>query len=270
MEFALGFVIAVFISLTGVGAGSLTVPLLILLVHLPTAQCVGTAQIFAAVVKLLTVPGYISRKQVNWRVVFYMLATGLPGVLVGALLLKRIPMGLVTGMVGLIITSIALLNLFRFSHVVRHDRTPWMAAIGLPVGLEMGFSAAGSGAIGALALMSLTTLNPAEIVGTGLCFGFVLSVAGSAVHLAIGTVNTAVLWKLLVGGAAGAFAGTSVSAHVPSKKLRLALCVILVAIGAQLFWKSLSEFYSPVDAASPAVDAPALVVPASARPPATK
>lgn len=266
MEFALGFIIAVFISLTGVGAGSLTVPLLIL-IGLPTAQCVGTAQIFAAVVKILTVPRYIARKQVNWRVVFYMLVTGLPGVLGGALLLKRVPMNVVTGLVGLIITSIALMNLIRFSHVVRHDRSHWLALVGLPVGLEMGFSAAGSGAVGQLALMSLTKLSSAEIVGTGLCFGFVLSVAGSAVHLAIGTVNGAVLWKLLVGGVAGAFAGSATAAHVSSRKLRLALCVVLVVIGAQLSWRSFSEMYaSNVNAASPAIVEPAAVVPAAAAP----
>lgn len=263
MDFALGFVIAVFIALTGVGAGSLTVPLLIL-TGLPTAQCVGTAQIFAAVVKLLTVPGYILRKQVNWRVVFYMLVTGLPGVVGGALLLKRIPMSLVTGAVGLIITSIALLNLFRFSHVVRHERMRWMALVGLPVGLEMGFSAAGSGAIGQLALMSLTKLDSAEIVGTGLCFGFVLSVAGSAAHLAIGTVSAAVLWKLLIGGVAGAFAGSSMAAHVSSKKLRLVLCLALVFAGAQLFWKSFSDMYAT------AGNKPAAVLPAAEAAPLPK
>jgi uncharacterized protein len=253
MEIFLGFIIAVFIALTGVGAGSLTVPLL-MLTGLPAAQCVGTAQIFAAVVKILTAPGYIARRQVNWRVVWYMVATGLPGVVCGALLLKRVPVNLVGFVVGLIITSIALLNLFRFSHVARHDRTPWMAAIGLPVGLEMGFSAAGSGAVGALALMSLTTLSSGEIVGTGLCFGFVLSVAGSAVHLAIGTVNMAVLWKLLIGGAAGAFAGSALAAHLSSKKLRFALCVVLVFVGAQLSWSSFWKMYSTsVSAAGPAV-----------------
>ena len=53
MEIALGFVISVFIALTGVGAGSLTTPLLILLLGMPAKQCVGTALIFGAVVKII-------------------------------------------------------------------------------------------------------------------------------------------------------------------------------------------------------------------------
>ena len=67
MEIALGFVIAVFIAITGVGAGSMTTPLLILLLNMPTKQAVGTALVFGAAVKILSTPLYIVRKQVNWR-----------------------------------------------------------------------------------------------------------------------------------------------------------------------------------------------------------
>ncbi len=250
MEFALGFIIAVFIALTGVGAGSLTTPLLILILGLPAKECVGTALIFGTVVKVLTVPSYVARREVNWRVVGYMIAAGIPGVIGGAFLLSRVPATLVTGLVGLTIASIALLNLFRFGKVVRHDRAKWLSPIGGLIGLEMGFSSAGAGAIGALAMMSLTTLTTTEIVGTDLTFGLALSAVGGLIHAGLGDVNTAVLWKLLVGGAAGAFAGASLAAHIESKKLRFALCLALVYIGLQLSYTSFSKMYS-VSAAAP-------------------
>src|SRR5580704_10926452 len=107
MEIALGFVIAVFIALTGVGAGSLTTPLLILLLGLPAKECVGTALIFGTVVKILTVPSYVARKQVNWRVFGFMTAAGIPGVIGGAFLLNKVPTNWVTALVGLTIASIA-------------------------------------------------------------------------------------------------------------------------------------------------------------------
>jgi uncharacterized membrane protein YfcA len=53
-----------------------------------------------------------------------------------------------------------------------------------------------------------------------------------------------VLWKLLAGGIPGALLGSSIAAHMPSKKLKFALCVALVVIGAQLSWKSFNEYYS--------------------------
>src|SRR3978361_698128 len=105
MQIALGFVIAIFIGLTGVGAGSLTTPLLILLLGMPTNQAVGTALIFGAVVKLITTPFYIQRKQVNWRALAYLLGTGLPGVLAGSLLFQGIKSDLLTGFVGLTIVG---------------------------------------------------------------------------------------------------------------------------------------------------------------------
>jgi hypothetical protein len=244
MEIALGFVISVFIALTGVGAGSLTTPLLFLLVGLPAKECVGTALIFATVVKVVTVPSYIARGKVNWRVFAYLTATGLPGVIAGAFLMKRLPTDIVMGCVGLTIVSITLVNLARFTHVVQHDRAPWLGPLGALIGLEMGFSSAGAGAIGALAMMSLTKLTMTEIVGTNLTFGLALSAVGGLIHAGLGDVNTAVLWKLLTGGIVGALAGTYFASHVPSKKLRFALCLALVYIGGQLSWTSFSKVYA--------------------------
>jgi hypothetical protein len=244
MEIALGFIIAIFIAITGVGAGSMTTPLLILLLGMPTKQAVGTALIFGAAVKILTTPLYIARRQVNWRAFGFLLATGLPGVLIGTLLLKGFKSDLLTAFVGFTIVSVATLNLFRFSNITRHDRTPWLAAVGLPIGVEVGFSSAGAGALGALCLMNMTMLSPAAVVGTDLSFGLVLSLVGGGIHAALGDLNTPVLIKLLIGGAAGALAGGLLASRLPSKKLRLVLCVALVLLGGNLCWKGVSDYWN--------------------------
>ena len=240
MEILLGFVIAVFIGLTGVGAGSMTTPLLILLLGMPTSQAVGTALIYGAVVKILTTPMYIRRRQVDWRALGFLLATGLPGVLGGSLILSGFKSDWVTVFVGVTIMSIALLNLFRFADVARHDRTPWLALVGLPIGLEVGFSSAGAGALGALCLMNMTMLAPAAVVGTDLSFGLVLSLVGGGIRAAMGDLNTTVLIRLLIGGVAGAVTGAVLASRLPSKKLRFFLCLVLVFLGGQLAWKGLS------------------------------
>ena len=242
MEIALGFIIAIFIALTGVGAGSMTTPLLILLIGMPTRQAVGTALIFGAAVKILTTPMYIKRRQVNWRAFGFLMATGLPGVLIGTLVLQGFKSDLLTAFVGFTIVSIATLNLFRFSSIARHDRTPWLAAVALPIGIEVGFSSAGAGALGALCLMNMTTMVPAAVVGTDLSFGLVLSTVGGGIHAALGDLNVPVLIKLLIGGAAGALAGSLLASRLPSKKLRLVLSVALVLLGANLCWKGLSDY----------------------------
>ncbi|MEO8097649.1 MAG: sulfite exporter TauE/SafE family protein [Acidobacteriota bacterium] len=240
MEILLGFVIAVFIGMTGVGAGSMTTPLLILLLGMPTAQAVGTALIFGAAVKIITTPFYLARRQVDWRALGFLLATGLPGVLVGSLILSGIKSDWVTAFVGFTIVCISLINLFRFSAVTRHDRTKWLSLVGLPIGLEVGFSSAGAGALGALCLMNMTLLSPAAIVGTDLSFGLVLSVVGGGIRAAMGDLNGSVLIKLLMGGAVGAIVGSLLAQKLPSKKLKFVLCVALVGLGANLAWKGLS------------------------------
>src|SRR5512140_40878 len=243
MEIALGFIIAVFIAITGVGAGSMTTPLLILLIGMPTKQAVGTALIFGAAVKILTTPLYIARRQVNWRAVGFLMSTGLPGVLIGTLLLQNFKSDLLTAFVVFTVVSIVICNLFRFSNITRHDRTPWLSAVGLPIGIEVGFSSAGAGALGALCLMNMTTMVPAAVVGTDLSFGLVLSTVGGGIHAALGDLNVPVLIKLLIGGAAGALTGGLLASRLPSKKLRLALCIALVLLGANLCWKGVSDYW---------------------------
>jgi len=102
----------------------------------------------------------------------------------------------------------------------------------------VGFSSAGSDALGALALLSLTPLNSAEVVGTDLCFGLALSIVGGGIHAALGSFNSAVLIKL-IGGVPGAITGSMLASCVPSQKLRCALSLVLVALGAQICWKGL-------------------------------
>ena len=113
MTYFLGFVIAIAIGLTGVGAGTLTTPLLILTVGLPARIAVGTALIFGAVVKIITSPVYMARRQVDWRTLGIMLAGGVPGVLIGVFLLRGVDGKVITGVIGITIVIVAIFNLFR-------------------------------------------------------------------------------------------------------------------------------------------------------------
>jgi uncharacterized protein len=160
-------------------------------------------------------------------------------VLAGSLVLHGVKTGLMMAVIGFTIMSIALLNLFRFSSAPRPDRSKWLALVGLPIGAEVGFSSAGSGALGALALLSLTPLSSAEVVGTDLCFGLALSLVGGGIHAALGSFNGAVIVKLLIGGIPGAITGSMLASRVPSTKLRYALSLAMVVLGAQICWKGL-------------------------------
>ena len=87
MPFIVGFMIALAVGLTGVGAGSITAPVLILFFAVSPADAVGTALIFAAVIKLIVAPMYFSRQQVSREVLLRLCFGGLPGVLLGVYLI---------------------------------------------------------------------------------------------------------------------------------------------------------------------------------------
>src|SRR5256884_8499916 len=63
----LGFFIALAVGLTGVGGGSFTVPALLLIVGLPAGEAVGTAFVFAGVLRLIAAPFYLLGRQVHSR-----------------------------------------------------------------------------------------------------------------------------------------------------------------------------------------------------------
>jgi hypothetical protein len=237
MIYLLGFVIAIAIGLTGVGAGTLTTPLLILTVGLPARIAVGTSLIFGAVVKIITSPFYMARRQVDWRTLAIMLAGGVPGVLIGVFVLRGVDGKMITGVIGITIVIVAIFNLFRPTAEHRHDRTEWLALIALPIGTEVGFSSAGAGALGALSLLSMTKLSAAAVVGTDLVFGLVLSLIGGGVNAAMGTLSGPVLVQLLAGGVPGAILGAYLAGKVPSKQLRMGLSGAMALLGANLFYK---------------------------------
>ncbi len=242
MELVIGFAIAMAIALTGVGAGSMTTPVLILFLRVPPAIAVGTSLVFGAVVKIVSVPGYAWRKQVNFKVLAYLLAGGIPGVLIGSVALNKLKNGpyqsiLYTTLGGIIVLT-ASLRLYRTfkpktSAGYIPDRTkilPWLA---LPIGAEVGFSSAGAGALGSLLLLGVTPLT-AAVIGTDLCFGLGLSAIGSFIQVGAGNYDSALLLKLVTGGVVGAITGSILAGKVAQRPLRVALLLTLIVLGCQL------------------------------------
>ena len=247
MEYLIGFFIAVFIALTGVGAGTITTPLLVLVLGVPVSVAVTVGLTFSAAVKLVLLPAQIWRKQVAWRTLAYMLVGGVPGVLAGAFLLQRFvntgAKQLVNGTLGVVLVMTALWQIFFSFRPVERDADPpnrayllpWLM---LPVGAEVGFSSAGAGALGSAALLALTPLAPAQVVGTDIAFGFLTSLLGSGAHWFAGTVDAALLTRLIAGGVVGAVVGTMLASSVPKRPLRFALWAWLLVIGAIFLYDS--------------------------------
>jgi uncharacterized membrane protein YfcA len=254
MQYIIGFIIALFIALTGVGAGTVTVPVLVLFLGVPAPVAVGIGLMFATAVKLILVPSQIIRRNVSWRTLGFMLAGGVPGVVIGSLFLKHLvtvgSQNLLNALLGSILVTTAawqIVDSFKplKANADTRDRSRLLAWLMLPVGAEVGFSSAGAGALGSAALLSLTPLLPAQVVGTDIAFGFVVSLIGSGAHWFSHASNTELLLQLIAGGAVGAVSGTLLSTHIPRRPLRFALWVWLLLLGGQFLFNSYQAWAAP-------------------------
>jgi uncharacterized membrane protein YfcA len=248
LEILAGFVIALAIGITGVGAGSITAPILILFFHQSATDAVTTALVFGTVVKLIATPIYLSRGHVNFRILGYMGAGGLPAALIGSLLLTMLDQRAMTRpvllIVGITVLGAAAGTLWRSlakNIVVRPVPSPkWLPWIVAPIGFEMGFSSAGAGALGTVVLMRYTDLSPAEVVGTDLAFGLLLSIFAGGIHASMTGVPWGILVHLLTGGIPAVLIGTQLIRVIDPRKMRLALCIWLIYIGSQLTWRGIA------------------------------
>lgn len=248
MDYLVGFLIAAAIGLSGVGAGTITAPVLMIFFGLPPAIAVGTALTYSAVVKLAVLPVYFTRKQINWRILRLLCVGGIPGVLGGVYLIGKLSGrnhdNVLFFVLGATILVTASYSLYRALHprlaVPSRDRSRWLPPIAAVIGTEVGFSSAGAGALGSLALLNLTPLAPAEVVGTDVVFGLVLSLIGGGFHFFSGHYDAVLLSHLIIGGLAGALLGANLSAVLPSRPLRVGLAVWLASLGIQLCWKAIA------------------------------
>src|SRR5690348_14167235 len=242
MEIVIGFLIAATVGITGIGGGSFTTPVLVLLIGLPAGEAVGTVMVFAAVLRLLAAPFYLVRRNVDSRYLRFLLLGAVPGLLIGTWLLRLMrtqvwsPLALL--IIGLMLTvSSALTFTPRAPQPqLTKRRRGLLSLLALPIGIETGFSSAGAGALGTILLLNYSELSSATVVGTDLLLGIVLAVVGSFFHLSWGSINTASLLRLLAGGIPGVLLGCALARKVPGQKLRVAVATVAIVLGLQLIW----------------------------------
>lgn len=251
MEILIGFIIALSVGLTGIGGGSFTTPALVLISGIPGAEAVGTALIFSTVVRLAAAPFYLVARQIHFRYLSLMLLGAIPGLLAGTYVLLTmntrniVPFVLVIIGLMLVVSSILSFQRRRGKIENRPDSASWLPWLTLPIGLETGFSSAGSGALGTLLLLNFSNMQPSQVVGTDLIFGILIAGVGAIFHFSFGAINAPALKHLLIGGVPGVLAGCALAPRVSGRKLRPMIAVIALLIGFQIVWSGLRLWLSP-------------------------
>src|SRR6202790_3119882 len=180
MNFLIGFLVAVAVGLTGVGGGSFTVPALVLIAGLTAGEAVGTALLFAGVLRLIAAPFYLAGRQIHARYLWLLLQGAVPGLLVGTWALRYLNREAGSPVVILLLgVLLAASSSVTFIKRVQNPSFAgknyrWLPWLALPIGVESGFSWAGAGPLGTVLLLTFFERPPTQVGGRALFLGWVL------------------------------------------------------------------------------------------------
>lgn len=108
-----GTAIGLVTGLLGAGGGFLLIPALVLLLHLPMKEAVGTSLLVIALNSLIGFTGNLHDKGIDWRLLFSVTALAIAGILAGSYLNRKIPAGKLKKVFGWFVLAMGLYILVR-------------------------------------------------------------------------------------------------------------------------------------------------------------
>ena len=242
-----GLGVGMLVGMTGIGGGSLMTPLLIIAVGVKPVVAIGTDLAYGAITKTVGGWRHWRKGTVDFGVCWWLAGGSDPGSLIGVVMLDRLHARygngfddalLLTVAAALLVVSIAILARALFMprlvakerESVELTRSVKVSAvgIGLVLGLSLGFTSVGSGALIGLALILVFHLTPHRVVGTDVFHAAVLLWTAGLAHFVSGNVDLLLMSNILLGSVPGVWVGTNLMTRVPAGGLRVALgCVLL-------------------------------------------
>jgi uncharacterized membrane protein YfcA len=247
-----GFVV----GLTGVGGGALMTPLLLLLFGVAPLTAVGTDLWFAAITKMFATRVHHNHGLIDWQVVRRLWLGSLSASVLTLVWMRLNPVD--ENAVSMLKTAIAAAVLLTAVGIVfqkplqafgRKLRTTdaehfkaWQPGLTVVAGAVLGvlvtLTSVGAGALGAVFLAYLypLRLTPPRLIATDIVHAIPLALFAGTGHLLMGNVNFGLLGNLLLGSVPAVILGAMLSTRLPHAVLRVALAVVLLAVGAKLAW----------------------------------
>lgn len=236
-----GFGASFLAGVSGVGSGSLVTPALIF-AGLAPLTAVGTDLAYAAVSKTVAASYHWTLGSVRLPTVLRLAAGSVPGGVAGSLILPVFgpSLGLDPERWTARVLAMALLLAAVASLLPTHEAAgpeslerrelSWPMAIvtGWGVGLIVGATSVGGGALLGAILLTWRRWDIRTVVGSDLAHAALLAAAAALTKGAVGQLDLGIVTLLLAGGIPGAMVGTWMCHRLPQRPLRL---IMSVAIG---------------------------------------
>lgn len=242
-----GFIVGTCTAYSGVGAGAITTPLLIIM-GVGTNTAIGSDLLFALGTRFVAMFAHVQKRTVHLPVLWRLSLGGLPGAIIGVALstylhdhldIKQLEHVLrIAVAIALIVSAAGIV----FNRGLARDQseagklpTLRLALIGCFVGLTVSVTSIGAGSLMLpLLLLVAPVVALRRLVGTDLAFAVVVLVPSLLGHWRLGDVNPAIAGSLLLGSIPGVFVGSHFVTRLPERWFRSALACILVIVAIAL------------------------------------
>jgi len=246
VKIAVGMLVGTLVGLSGLGGGAALLPILIFVLRVPPLCAVGSAVAFNALTKIGAGVVHWRYRNVDWRLVLLLALGSAPGCFCGIAALAHWRSLYGNGVNDILRTAIGVLLIcipvlyfaerFLAKDLLplnRPQRIPYLGVslIGLGAGMLVGMSSVGSGTLIMLFLMLFIRRPPATLVGTNIVHAVILTAFASLLHLRLGTVDSRLVFPLLIGSLPGSVLGAQLTQRLPSQWVQGALYSVLFVTG---------------------------------------
>jgi len=229
----IGFMGQYFDASIGMGYGTITVPLLLLL-GIPPTYAVPAVLLSETVLCFFSGSVHHTAGNVQRKVALPLILTGVLGTVLGVPLTFFLPDRETNAFIGIILMTIGFLSLLNVARGIKMgEHSPNKIRVsGFFAGFTNGISGGGYGAISTTGLLS-AGVDAHIAVGSTILSETVVSLSGVLLYsYLLRELNWGVTLPLLIGGAVATPIGALTTRSSPSRKLGAAIGVVVMSLGA--------------------------------------
>ena len=246
MLISVGLFAGLLIGAIGIG-GVILVPTLVYLAYVPVHAAIAAAMMSYILTGLVGTYVYARARSIRWDMVGWLWAGAMPAAVAGAYAASSTSASLLEVLIGLLTASSGAYALFS-PHKAgdQAGASPANTTLGV-IGMITGFASALSGTGGPLVLVPiLLWLDVPVLTAVALSQVIQLPIAllATASNLHNGSLDVALGGLLAIGVTLGAWSGAKVAHAVPTAALRNMVAVVLIAVGALIFFRVAARHFA--------------------------
>lgn len=244
---AVGFGAGAMGSCAGIGGSIFVIPGLVRFAGIPQRVAAGNSLIAVSCIATTSAISFASADAVDWGMAAALAGAAALGAPLGARISTRINHTSLRRILGLLCMSLAPAMPLR-THMlqVRAEReaieetvetktnVPTLAGAGAAIGFASGMLGVGGGGFFTAAIATLSDVPLRVVLGTSFAAMVLPSVIAAGTYARMGLVRAALVPPLVVGGFAGAAAGSRVALAAPEHVLQWGFAVVFTVLGLRM------------------------------------